>query len=273
MNALEQLLAVAPMIKELFKEDDNMVAISDTEKIVYYVPGKTLDLVNLGDTLVQGDGLYDCIKARKTLRATVPKEVKGLPFRAITTPIYGERKEIIGAFGIAYSLEYSQRINEISETLASSIQQISASVNEIARMAQESSTAQESMTESAVDMKKHADETTTITNLIKNISGQTNLLALNAAIEAARAGDHGKGFAVVANEVRKLSTDSNVAVNNIEQSLNEMKSSIDSILSQIGGTSDAVQSQAAATEEITASIQSLHSIADELLDLTKQFNK
>lgn len=67
-----------------------------------------------------------------------------------------------------------------------------------------------------------AQQISSFTSTIENITEQTNLLALNAAIEAARAGEAGLGFAVVADEVRKLadqSRASNLEITNLVESI------------------------------------------------------
>ncbi|WDQ99910.1 methyl-accepting chemotaxis protein [Devosia sp. J2-20] len=55
-----------------------------------------------------------------------------------------------------------------------------------------------------------------IIGMIDDIAFQTNLLALNASVEAARAGDAGKGFAVVAVEVRRLAQSAADASNDVK---------------------------------------------------------
>lgn len=68
-------------------------------------------------------------------------------------------------------------------------------------------------------MAKYGDHTKEINNIVramKEISSQINILSLNAAIEAATAGEHGRGFSVVAEEIRKLSSDTDRFMAEIE---------------------------------------------------------
>ncbi len=82
------------------------------------------------------------------------------------------------------------------------------------------------------NLNARSNEIHSIVGLITSISEQTSLLSLNASIEAARAGEHGKGFAIVANEVKKLAEQS-------KGSAEQIKSLIDYIQSE---TEEAVTS-------------------------------
>ncbi|EKF9403934.1 methyl-accepting chemotaxis protein [Vibrio cholerae] len=140
--------------------------------------------------------------------------------------------------------------NQALLTMAATINQLDASIREIAGVSHDSCTdSVEAAEHSAQGVKVigqnqqrlQALETTLAVNdaamselnqrvssiremvdMISGIADSTNLLALNAAIEAARAGEQGRGFAVVADEVRKLASDTSKQTTNIRDMMNEL---------------------------------------------------
>ena len=171
----------------------------------------------------------------------------------------------------------SNNVNAVAssaEEMSASVAEISRQVNMSATVAAEARSHAEDSEKRIYELSERADKINDVLTMIGDIAEQTNLLALNATIEAARAGDAGKGFAVVASEVKSLANQSANATEEIGQLLAgirdatgqavEVNKKIVSVIAQISETSSgiasAVEEQSAATEEIARAAQ--HAAAD-----------
>ena len=111
---------------------------------------------------------------------------------------------------------------ETREKAEAGAQVVEKAVHSIEQVHQMSLELKEDMTQ----LNEHAQDITRIMGVISDIADQTNLLALNAAIEAARAGEAGRGFAVVADEVRKLAEKTMQATGQVTRAVEEIQRSV-----------------------------------------------
>jgi methyl-accepting chemotaxis protein len=171
------------------------------------------------------------------------------------------------------------------QTVASSAEELAASVREIANTMTKSKAA----TETAHKETLAADQATSrlataaqamggIVELIQNIASQINLLALNATIESARAGEAGKGFAVVASEVKNLAKQASSATDQISTEIDGMQSvsnevvaalgvigkSIETVREFVTGTVSAVEEQSSVTQSMSANMQAVASAVNSI---------
>ena len=162
-----------------------------------------------------------------------------------------------------------------SETVSSAVQEMHASIAEIAHQATQSQAIARRAVSRAEEVSAlvaslhHATKTVDdIVEIISGIASRTDLLALNAAIEAARAGGAGKGFSVVAGEVKRLANltqdstadiaaridDMRAASNQVEKAIEAVVAVINEVELAASSISSAAEEQSAATSEIARAV-------------------
>ena len=268
MTKFKAYQLIAAEVQQFFN-DDVAVTLFDTEKIVAYYPGKTIDTkAKLGNPPTPGSNVWEALTSGKRVVRRISKELFGVPFVGIALPIFEESK-IAGCLAIACSVELydnlfttGQEILEAVVTITSSAQNLSGATEELAATIR-------SMDNETEQVSTEMRRTNELTQQIKKISKQSNILGLNAAIEASRAGEHGRGFAIVSAEIRKLASDTEASTKAIDDNVHEVQGSVGLLIESIKQLTAVTENHANDVSEIAQSLARIESMAKQLVEMGK----
>lgn len=261
----------APILAEMFHEGA-FLYMSDLTKIAYAQPSKKFDIpsISVGQDLMETDIAYRVIKSKQPIMEEIDASKYGEPLNITNYPLYDDDNEsIVSTLGIVTPKKTAFTLREMSKNLENSLEGIAAAIQELAASATEIHTNEEVLNADIKDIINISEEINEVSAFIKEIADETKMLGLNAAIEAARAGEAGRGFGVVADEIRKLSAQSKSTVPKIKQLTDAIKRKVDEASLKSNRSLDSSQGQAAASEQISASIQEITSMSEELSNIAR----
>lgn len=158
---------------------------------------------------------------------------------------------------VRYIADRMQQTKQISSELVS----ISGTNQEALNNVLEISTTIDTSTNHTLDVAKRlegkVEEIDNLLKLIENIAAETNLLALNASIEAARAGEEGRGFAVVAEQVKKLSENTTLSLQNVNEVVQSFKQDTKLVENLMGENVKQIEEQNKVTGDTVAVIKEM----------------
>lgn len=261
MNKLASIIDSAATYQRMMPMDVCVMVCNAEGKIVKFLPAKTFDMrIREGEQVADKGTLAECLRTKKEVHRVISQEVYGVLVKAVAVPVI-EDGALIGASAYGMGLKMEETLHEAARNIADTSEQITATAEELASAASELAQELENLKSAGQKVLGDLAKTDEILKFVSDVSANSNLLGLNAAIEAARAGEHGRGFAVVAGEIRKMADNSAHAVKDIKTILTSIQNETSGIMTRLNSTALLGERQAAATEEISASMQQLASSA------------
>ncbi|MFZ6815980.1 methyl-accepting chemotaxis protein [Undibacterium sp. Rencai35W] len=167
----------------------------------------------------------------------------------------------------ASSLEQtSASVEDLAETVkknAESARSVDILASKVRLIAESSSTTMSAAVDSMQGIQTSALKMQEIVSLIDTIAFQTNILALNAAVEAARAGEQGRGFAVVAAEVRNLAQRSAGSAKEIKLLIDDSVNRVKTGVSQINEVNTTLTDIVDGIRNLAGNINSISTASEE----------
>lgn len=265
MKIIDSLVHSLPYIHMALKgEAIAAVVDKETEIVTKYLAGRRVDSgyqdgqkVNPNDTNV-----YIAFRGQNA-DVIIPKDVYGVPINAFSFPIR-ENGQVVGALAFGLPIDSEVELQHYMENMERIINNLQDNVHTLASHSQQLAATSEEIDKQAQVALDDAEKSNAVTSLIKGISRQTNLLGLNASIEAARAGQHGAGFNIVAQEVRKLSSETSSATENIERSLSNINSNLMNLKVNMGQINSATNEQAVLIQDFSEVIEELSKLSSDM---------
>lgn len=251
-KTLQEILKHMQLFQHAVTED-MCLCLSDTEKVIGYLPGQKIDLkIPIGGTIENFKGTVSvkALELGKILREQRDSEAFGIPYTATAIPII-ENGTILGVFTSVISNKKNEVLNNGAIELSANVEEMSTTTGEVTKAANDVANRLQEISMETTSLSEYIDKAHSILMLVNDIASQANLLGLNAAIEAARSGEHGRGFGVVATEIRKMGENSKNAVTAIHTQLETIQNAINRI-------NESVHQIAAFTEEHAVSMEELH---------------
>ncbi|MFZ5643657.1 MAG: methyl-accepting chemotaxis protein [Bacillota bacterium] len=267
--SLTSMIECMGVLYELLRQDAS-IGITDRETYRAVLGSPKMPLpIKVGDPVKKGSLIDRAMTENRTLLERMGKEVFGLAYMCIATPIT-ENGAVIGGVAAVSSLEKQDELLNMATTTKESVDTINGNITSTTAVIEELSATTQQLAEDTNEISKKIMHLENILALVREVTSQTHLLGLNAAIEAAKAGDQGRGFTVVASEIRKLANRSQKSSGEISSELKTVQETLVEILGRINEFALTLESQSKDVVKINEAIFNLTGISEKMLELAKE---
>lgn len=267
---LQTVIEAMPMYQTTFP-DDACIIVANTEEIIGYLPGKTIDLhVQVGTKIKDFTNTVTeyALRTKCFTKEEKGPEKFGVAYIATAQPIF-DGTTLIGVVSVVISNDQMNTLRLVANELSSAVEQMIATNSELTAASSDVSEQLDGLVNYADVMNQDIRHIHSIVQLVKEIAQMSKILGLNASIEAARSGEHGRGFAVVANEIQKMAQNSTESANQIASQLEHIRSSVEVVTTTTTQIASFTQQFSASMYELEGAYENITEHATKLLMMTE----